>query len=106
MEKGRRKVFAMSGSARTNSTNASLLEWIIRLAGDQFDIELFEKIADLPHFNPDLDNENLPDIITELRHKIHHADGVIICTPECSRIYNWPKSIANYKFPIFICRTA
>lgn len=93
MEKDRRKVFAISGSTRTNSTNASLLEWIIKLAGDRFDVELFGKIAQLPHFNPDLDDENPPDVITELRHKIQQADGVIICTPEY--VFSLPGALKN-----------
>lgn len=93
MEKDRRRVFAISGSTRTTSTNTNLLEWITKLAGDRFDMELFEQIAQLPHFNPDLDDENPPNIITELRHKIHQADGVIICTPEY--VFSLPGALKN-----------
>ena len=93
MENNRRKIFAISGSTRVNSTNSNLLRWIVELYGEQLDIELFEHIAHLPMFNPDLDGDHVPDIIAELREKIQDADGVIICTPEY--VFSLPGALKN-----------
>lgn len=93
MEKEGSKVLAISGSTRINSTNSQLLDWIAKLAGNQLDIELFETLAHLPHFNPDLDNSNPPDIIAALRRKIQQADGVLICTPEY--VFSLPGALKN-----------
>jgi chromate reductase len=93
MEKKRYKVFAISGSTRNNSTNLQLLDWIVNLAGDQFESEVYARLANLPHFNPDLDTETPPDIVAELRHKIQQADGVLICTPEY--VFSLPGALKN-----------
>jgi len=47
----------------------------------------------LPHFNPDLDNDNPPKPIVDFREQISNADGVIICTPEY--IFSLPGSLKN-----------
>jgi NAD(P)H-dependent FMN reductase len=89
----RKNVLAISGSTRKKSTNTYVLEWIRKLANDQFEIEFFSHIDSLPHFNPDLDDENVPDLIEELRSKIDQADGVIICTPEY--VFSLPGALKN-----------
>ena len=93
METNRKRILAISGSVRLKSTNTYLLEWIRKLAHNQFDIELFSHIDQLPHFNPDLDNEQVPDLIAELRSKIDKANGVIICTPEY--VFSIPGALKN-----------
>lgn len=93
METIRKSVLAISGSTRKKSTNTHVLEWIRKLAHDQFEIEFFSHIDSLPHFNPDLDDENVPDLIRELRRKIDQADGVIICTPEY--VFSLPGALKN-----------
>ena len=93
METNRKKILAISGSVRLKSTNTYLLEWISKLSPNQFDIELLSPIDQLPHFNPDLDNENVPYLIAELRDKIDKANGVIICTPEY--VFSIPGALKN-----------
>nr|WP_281282472.1 NADPH-dependent FMN reductase [Flavobacterium daemonense] len=56
-------------------------------------MEIFEKLDQLPHFNPDLDNENVPKSVTEFRNKIAQADGVLICTPEY--VFSLPGTLKN-----------
>ena len=93
METKRKKILAISGSIRLKSTNTYLLEWISKLSHNQFDIELFSQIDQLSHFNPDLDNENVPDLIAEFRSQIDKANGVIICTPEY--VFSLPGALKN-----------
>jgi chromate reductase, NAD(P)H dehydrogenase (quinone) len=77
-----KKVFAISGSTRSLSTNRQYIEAFREIAKDLMEISLYESIADLPAFNPDLDNENAPAAVTSFRNCIREADGVLICTPE------------------------
>ncbi len=78
----KKTVLAISGSTRQNSTNYSLIKAIAELSAGNFNVIIFEGLSDLPHFNPDNKNENVPKQITDFRELINDADGVIICTPE------------------------
>ena len=75
-------IIAISGSTRKASSNLNLIKAIADLSADVFDIVIYEGLAGLPHFNPDLDNENAPQQVKEFRHQIRSADAVLICTPE------------------------
>lgn len=77
-----KKIFAISGSTKAASTNGLYIKAIAHLLGEDFGVSNFPSIADIPHFNPDLDLENPPESIQDLRFKIQQADGVIISTPE------------------------
>ena len=70
-----------------------LVEKLVELTTDIFEFTLFEKLSELPHFNPDLDNENLPRQIVKFRQQIIDTDAVIICTPEY--IFSLPGSLKN-----------
>ncbi|WP_409415863.1 NADPH-dependent FMN reductase [Flavobacterium sp. PS2] len=89
----KKKIFAVSGSTRKNSSNFKILKFISEHINDQFEIEIFEDLESIPHFNPDLDNENVPEIITVFRNKIIAAAGVVICTPEY--VFSLPGSLKN-----------
>lgn len=73
---------ALCGSTRQNSSNHSLLLCLQHKWQEEFDMVLFENLAALPHFNPDLDKDPIPDKIAGFRQLFTQADGVIICTPE------------------------
>lgn len=76
------KILAISGSTRKASSNLNLIKAIADLASETFTINIFERLSDLPHFNPDLDNENIPEQVTDFRRQLREADGILICTPE------------------------
>jgi NAD(P)H-dependent FMN reductase len=78
----RKKILAISGSTRKNSTNHSLISAIAELTARDLDISMFKSIADLPHFDPDRNMEDVPGVVVDFRRQISQADGVIICTPE------------------------
>ncbi len=82
MTTNKKKILAISGSTRKNSTNSYLINAIAHLTAAQFDLEVFDRIADIPHFNPDRDNETAPEEVFDFRRQIREADGVLICTPE------------------------
>ena len=79
---GRKKVLAVSGSTRQNSSNHKLINAIATLAADTIEVTLFKSIDALPHFNPDNNNEAVAKEVEDFRQQLWDADGVIICTPE------------------------
>lgn len=78
----RSKIIAIPGSMSQSSVNLSLIRSIIRIFSDQLDIKIVEGLADIPHFNPDLDNESPPENVSNFRRQLKQADGILICTPE------------------------
>jgi len=87
------KIVAITGSTRNNSSNYKILKFIAEQIKDLFEVEIFENIDKLPHFNPDLDSETPPQEVVSFRNKIKNADGVIICTPEY--VFSLPGSLKN-----------
>ena len=75
-------ILAICGSTRQNSINLELLYIVANLFKEQIILKIFTQIADLPHFNPDLDNENPPVNILEFRNTLRNSDAILICTPE------------------------
>ena len=78
----KKKVLAICGSTRQTSINHSLIKAIAALSAASLDITIYEKIANLPQFNPDNDGENVAKEISDFREQLKNAAGVIICTPE------------------------
>jgi chromate reductase len=76
------RVLAISGSTRKASSNLNLIKAIAELASKSFTINIFDGLSDLPHFNPDMDNENTPQKVMDFRKQLREADGILICTPE------------------------
>lgn len=87
------KILAITGSTRKNSSNFKILKYISAHLKPDFEVEIFEDLDRIPHFNPDLDTENPPEEITVMRNKIDSADGIIICTPEY--VFSLPGSLKN-----------
>jgi len=78
----RKKVIAICGSTKANSSNLKLIYAIAKMAQGKFDISVFRDIASVPHFNPDLDNDAPPAAVVEFRNMLRASDGILICTPE------------------------
>ena len=56
-------------------------------------IALYDGLAALPHFNPDLDIDPLPASVTDLRARVGAADGLLFSSPEYAR--GVPGSLKN-----------
>jgi NAD(P)H-dependent FMN reductase/predicted transcriptional regulator YdeE len=89
----KRKIFAICGSTRKDSSNHHILKAIEKLTTDFFEIDFFEDIASLPHFNPDDNNDNVSNPVKDFRNRIRNADAVIISTPEYA--HGVPGSLKN-----------
>jgi chromate reductase len=72
----------MSGSLRASSSNTALLQAIAVLAPPGIEVTLYERLGDLPQFNPDLDGETVSTAVKDLRSRLQAADGVVFSVPE------------------------
>ena len=79
------KIAAISGSLRAGSSNTAVLRAAARLAPDGVEVILFEGIAGLPFFNPDLDGDDVPAQVRAMRELIGRVDGLLISSPEYAR---------------------
>ena len=71
-------LLAISGSLQAQSSNTAL----VHLARALGNVDIFDGLADLPYFNPDLDVEPPPAAVAELRKRLQAADGLLIASPE------------------------
>ncbi len=76
------RILGISGSTRSASLNTKLLHALSKLAPSNVEIEVLEGLEKLPFYNEDLEGENLPRSVAELRQKVGAADGIIISSPE------------------------
>jgi NAD(P)H-dependent FMN reductase len=88
-----KKIFAIIGSTRKDSTNHALVRAIADLYADTMELVFFEGAGTLPHFNPDVEETNIDDPVLNFRRSIREADGVLICTPEYA--HGVPGSLKN-----------
>lgn len=86
-------ILAVSGSLRSKSSNTAVLYAAKKLAPGEINIKLYSELGDLPHFNPDLDRDILPNLVVSLRKQIAASDGIIISSPEYA--HGVPGSLKN-----------
>ena len=76
-------VIAVSGSLRKASFNNKLLKVCQSRAPDGMNIEIYDRMTEIPVFNQDiLDDDGFPSAVAELRDKVAAADGLLISSPE------------------------
>lgn len=76
------RILAISGSLRAASSNTRALAALKLLAPAGVEVVIYDGLGDLPHFNPDLDGDDLPAAVAALRDEIGRCDGLVICSPE------------------------
>lgn len=75
------RLLTISGSLRTASTNTALLRALVDAATPPLNVMLFQGLADLPLFSPDLE-ENTPAPVLAFAASVARADGLVIACPE------------------------
>jgi NAD(P)H-dependent FMN reductase len=78
----KKKILAICGSTKHSSSNLRLIHAMAALVSDRMEFTVFNRIDTIPHFNPDLDTEEVPVNVIEFRTLLRNADGILICTPE------------------------
>jgi NAD(P)H-dependent FMN reductase len=79
------RLLAVCGSLRAASTNKALLEAAARLAPSGMIIDHYDGLAELPPFNPDLDNATPLPAVALWRGEISISEGLLISSPEYAR---------------------
>jgi NAD(P)H-dependent FMN reductase len=79
------RLLLISGSLRAGSTNSATLRTAAALAPDGIEIEIYDGLGRLPHFNPDddpTDGVGLDPEVAALRAALTEADALLLSTPE------------------------
>lgn len=79
------KFLTLSGSARNLSTNTAMLRAVAVAADPAHEVRVFDRIADLPVFSPDLEGGPLPETVRDFVAQIAGCDGLILASPEYVR---------------------
>jgi chromate reductase len=75
-------ILLVGGSRRANSVNAAVLKTAGTLIPANAEALIYGGLSNLPHFNPDLDRDPLPEPVAHLRAQLRRADAVLFSTPE------------------------
>jgi chromate reductase len=89
----KKNILAICGSTRKHSANRDIINVIAKLSEDSLSITIFEGLIDLPYFNQDISEENMPVSVIAFKEAISKADGVLICTPEY--VFSLPGVLKN-----------
>jgi len=87
------RILAICGSLQAKSGNLTLLRTASACAPVGVEVRLFDGLRDLPHFNPDLEKEQVPEAVLELRQAVSSSDALLIATPEYG--HSLPGSLKN-----------
>lgn len=87
------KILAISGSVKLRSSNSALVRAAAAHDDPGIAVQIFEHLADLPHFNPDLDGDSPPTPVVGLRNLARNADALLISSPEYA--HEMPGSLKN-----------
>lgn len=77
------KVLTLVGSLRAASINRQIAELAADVAPDGVTLTIFDRLAELPFYNEDIDNEaDVSDAVAALRAAAAEADAALVVTPE------------------------
>jgi chromate reductase len=79
---GALKVLALSGSLRRDSYNTKLVHAAARLLPEGAELELWDRLREVPPYDEDDDIEPAPVAVAALRAAIAGADALLVATPE------------------------
>ena len=102
------KILLISGSLRSGSSNAAALRTAAALLPAEVEAAHYEGMAELPHFNPDVEQHALPAQVAALRAQLAAADAVLLSTPEYAgslpgsfkNLLDWTVGEGLYRKPI------
>jgi len=76
------RVLGISGSLRRDSHNSALLRAAAERLPAGAELVVFERLAEIPPYDEDLETASVPEPVRELREAIRDADAVLVATPE------------------------
>ena len=75
-------VCGIAGSLRQGSYNRALLQAAQELAPEGVEVRIFDRMAEIPLFNQDVEAGGDPEPVQALKQAIGEADALLIATPE------------------------
>jgi NAD(P)H-dependent FMN reductase len=87
------RILAVCGSLQARSGNLALLKTAAALMPPGVEVVFFAGLADLPHFNPDLEASGVPESVTAWRRALSESDAVLIASPEYG--FSLPGALKN-----------
>jgi chromate reductase, NAD(P)H dehydrogenase (quinone) len=76
------RILGISGSLRRDSHNTSLLRAAAEAAGPDVELELYDRLKQIPPYDEDDDVHPRPASVARLNQAIANADAVLFSTPE------------------------
>ncbi len=76
------RVAVLIGSLRADSLNRKLAEVLRDQAPAGVSLDLVDGLGELPFYNEDLDGDDVPELVADVRARIASADRVLVVTPE------------------------
>jgi NAD(P)H-dependent FMN reductase len=76
------KVLVLLGSLRAASINRQLGELAVEAPPEGVSLQLFDRLGELPFYNEDIDNDDVPEPVVALRAAAAEADAALVVTPE------------------------
>jgi len=76
------RILAAAGSLRHQSFNRALLRVAIDGAGQGVEVTSFERLAELPFYDGDIEAAGDPPSVRALREAVTAADAILLVTPE------------------------
>lgn len=75
-------VLVLVGSLRAASVNRQLAELAAETAPDGVNLQLFDRLGELPFYNEDIDNDGVAEPVVALRQAAANAKAALVITPE------------------------
>jgi NAD(P)H-dependent FMN reductase len=75
-------ILVLLGSLRAASVNRQLAELAVETAPERVNVELFDRLGELPFYNEDIDNDEVVEPVRALRQAAAAADAALVVTPE------------------------
>ena len=72
------RILAVSGSLRAASSNTALVHAVAKLTPEGVEVRIFDALAEIPPFNPDLDSDVPPPPVLRFRAELDACDAVRI----------------------------
>jgi len=76
------KILVLVGSLRAQSVNRQLAELAADVAPEGVTLVTFDRLGELPFYNEDIDNDDVPEPVKALREVAGEADAALAVTPE------------------------
>jgi len=80
-EKKKTKVIGIVGSLRAPSLNGALLNATKNFFPDWIEFDTFD-IGEVPHYDQDVEDPEIPEIVSDFKQKVSDADAIILAAPE------------------------